>query len=514
MSRVWRVSLWCRGGPAFAGMTLLAIIFAFLSGCAQSEDPPAHPNFIFLMADDLGYGDVAYNGNEHVKTPVLDEMAKSGLKFTRFYAAAPVCTPTRVSCLIGRHPARVNMTWAFKGSLPDEEITIAEALKEYGYTTGHFGKWHVGQLSKTVDQTYSGIPRSEELYSPPWENGFDVCFSVENSVPCYNPYYLAGGDYGTEGYRFVMDRPVEKGQREDGFVWIDRFWTGPGQFHDDWLEGPLPEILMDEATEFIADAIEKETPFLALIWFSTPHTPVVSGNEHRAPYGELSMEEQHWFGSITAMDEQIGRLRNDLKTMGVADNTVLWFCSDNGPSWIHNLNSAGQFRGKKGTLWEGGVRVPAILEWPGLIDNPFETSVPITTSDYLPTILDFLGQSEAKSIIPAGRTLDGISVLDILKGKQKQRNSAIGFQAPVMANQAQTATAWSNVSGRQITWVSDQFKLISLDDGEHWELYDMKNDSTETTNVAEQHPEVVVEMKKNVLVWLESCRRSAVGGDY
>ncbi|MBT3241967.1 MAG: sulfatase-like hydrolase/transferase [Bacteroidetes bacterium] len=492
------------------------VLIALISGCQSPSEKmnPTKPNFIFLMADDLGFGDVAYNGNLHVQTPVLDQMAESGIQFTRFYAAAPVCTPTRVSCLTGRHPARVNMTWAFRGSLPDEEITMAEALKEYGYTTGHFGKWHVGQLSKTMEQSYSGIPRSEELYSPPWENGFDVCFSVENSVPCYNPYYLAGGDFGTEGYRFVMDRPVEKGQREGGFVWRDRFWTGPGQFHDDWLEGPLPEILIDQALAFIDDAYQKEAPFLALIWFSTPHTPVVSGNEHRVQYHELSMEEQHWYGSITAMDEQIGRLRQGLKTRGLSDNTVLWFCSDNGPSWIHDLNSAGPYRGKKGTLWEGGIRVPAILEWPGLSNTTGEIATPITTSDFLPTILEYLSEIEQKAIIPENRPVDGISVLDLLSGKTQKRNSPIGFQAPVMANQAQNTKSWSQVSGRQIAWMQEDYKIISLDDGERWELYDMVNDSAETTDIAKDHPDILRKMVKEVSAWIESCQKSSEGYDY
>lgn len=499
-------------------LTLITLMISILilASCKISSDSPNNtkPNFIFLMADDLGFGDVAYNGNQHVKTPVLDQMAKSGIQFTRFYSAAPVCTPTRVSCLTGRHPARVNMTWAFRGSLPSEEITIAEALKEFGYTTGHFGKWHVGQLSKTLEQSYSGIPRSEELYSPPWENGFDVCFSVENSVPCYNPYYLAGDDFGTEGYRFVMDRPVEKGQREGGFIWRDRFWTGPGQFHDEWLEGPLPEILVDQALVFIDEAKEKDTPFLALIWFSTPHTPVVSGNEHRALYKSLSMEEQHWYGSITAMDEQIGRLRQELKTRGLSENTVLWFCSDNGPSWIHDLNSAGPFRGKKGTLWEGGIRVPAILEWPGLTDRASKISTPITTSDFLPTILDFLSVSEDESVIPVNRPIDGRSVLDLLTGKANNRNSPIGFQAPVMANQAQNTTSWNQVSGRQIAWINENYKIISLDDGQNWEMYDLINDPSETKNIAQQHPKILEDMLKEVKEWLESCKRSSEGLDY
>jgi len=459
------------------------------------------------MADDLGYGDVAYNGNSHVKTPMLDQMAEEGLRFNRFYSAAPVCTPTRVSCLTGRHPARVNMTWAFKGALPDREVTIAEALKELGYTTGHFGKWHVGQLTKTVEQSYSGIPRTENLYSPPWENGFDVCFSVENSVPSYNPYYLAGDEFGTEGYRFVMDRQIERGQRNDGFIWRDRFWTGPGQLHDEWLEGPLPEILIDQSLDFIDQALSEQVPFLALIWFSTPHTPVVTGNEYRAIYPELSYEEQHWFGSITAMDEQIGRLRTELKNKGIDEQTVLWFCSDNGPSWIHDLNSAGPFRGKKGSLWEGGIRVPGLLIWPGITELASETDIPVTTSDFLPTVLEYLDVD--LQVDPAYYQLDGISVLDILKANQTERGAAIGFQAPVMANQAQNTTAWSNISGRQIVWMTDRYKMISLNDGLDWALYDLLSDSKETVDISTEHPEVIRQLLPDLEEWLKSCDEDA-----
>ncbi len=183
-------------------LTLIALFI--LISCKSSSDPSENskPNFIFLMADDLGFGDVAYNGNPYVLTPVLDQMAASGIQFTRFYSAAPVCTPTRVICLTGRHPARVNMTWAFEGSLPSEEVTIAEALKEFGYTTGHFGKWHVGQLTKTVDQSYSGIPRSEQLYSPPWE-------STERNAPIgFQAPVMASQAQNTESWSQVSGRQI------------------------------------------------------------------------------------------------------------------------------------------------------------------------------------------------------------------------------------------------------------------------------------------------------------------
>jgi arylsulfatase A-like enzyme len=139
------------------------------------------------MADDLGFGDTGFNGNNIIKTPSLDAMAKAGLRFTRFYSAAPVCSPTRGSCLTGRHPYRYGITFANVGHMPKAEITLAEALKTQGYTTGHFGKWHLGTLTKTEKESNRGGPRGAKHYSPPWENGFDICFSTEAKVPTWDP---------------------------------------------------------------------------------------------------------------------------------------------------------------------------------------------------------------------------------------------------------------------------------------------------------------------------------------
>ena len=394
-------------------LRVLAIIFLTgIFSCNEINKPVQKkeplPNIILVMADDLGWGDVAYNGNMIARTPNLDKMASSGLKLNRFYAAGPVCSPTRASCLTGRHPYRVKIPWAGDGYIAENEITIAEALKTKGYATGHFGKWHVGGLSKTVKQSY--FPGPPTTYSPPWENGFDVAFSTESMVPTYNPYYHVGGEFGTEDYRQVQSEPIYEGQIENGFKWRDYYWTGEDQFISKNLAGDDAALIMDQALKFIEENAKKEQQFLSVIWFHNVHTPVVSGEKHRNLYVDLSMEEQHWFGAITAMDDQLGRLRESLKKMNISDNTIVWFCSDNGPSYIHNYNSAGPHRGKKSELFEGGIIVPSIVEWPSMFKEPSEINTPIVTSDFYPTLLNLIGiKMENQPYI------DGEDVLSILK---------------------------------------------------------------------------------------------------
>ncbi len=232
------------------------ISLLLLASVSCNQKPPVTPgqeeklpNIILLMADDLGYGDLACYGNTVVKSPNLDAMAREGIRFNRFYSAAPVSSPTRGSCLTGRHPYRYGILWAGRHPLPEEEITLAEALRTRGYATAHFGKWHLGGLSRTLIQ--GETPNGPSPYSPPWENGFDECFSTESMMPDYNPYYQVGGSYGTKDYRQVQSEPVEKGQRTGGFTWESRYWTGPGQIVDEWLEGDDSKIMMDRALDFI-----------------------------------------------------------------------------------------------------------------------------------------------------------------------------------------------------------------------------------------------------------------------
>ncbi len=285
------------------------LIVSGLMPLAGAEAPAAKPNFILVMSDDQGWGDVGYNGHPLLKTPHLDEMAREGVRLDRFYAAAPVCSPTRGSCMTGRHPSRYGLNWASEGRLPTAEVTLAEALRDVGYKTGHFGKWHLGQLSRTLTQGRRN-KASAAMYSPPWENGFTTCFSTSESVPTFNPYFYSSA---AERYDLILQQDAETVGTEHR--WSENYWTGPGQFVDEVLQGDDSKLLVDRALEFIGTS--KGTPFFACIWFHTPHAPVVAGKEWRALYANLSRDQQHYFGSISAMDAQVGRLRRELRRMKI-----------------------------------------------------------------------------------------------------------------------------------------------------------------------------------------------------
>jgi arylsulfatase A-like enzyme len=477
----------------------VAILPLIVVACNQRMDDASIPgntlpNVILVMADDLGYGDVACYGNPVVKTPHLDAMAQNGIRFNRFYSGAPVCSPTRGSCLTGRHPYRYGIPWAGRHPLPEVEITLAEALKSIGYSTGHFGKWHLGGLSRTIIQ--SEFPDGPSPYSPPWENGFDESFSTESMVPTYNPYYHVGGKYHTNEYRHVQTEPVVEGQRTGGNIWKERYWTGPGQVVDEWLEGDDSKIIMDRALSFIDKQSRENIPFLAVIWFHAPHTPVVAGNEFRNLYPEQPIEKQHWFGSITAMDEQVGRLRSHLLSNGIAENTILWFCSDNGPSYIHENNSAGPLRGKKSELYEGGIRVPAIMEWPVRFQNPMIVDIPVSTSDFYPTILAI-----TNTVMDGQPALDGENILPILE-ERTDRRAPIGFLSPLPSKLRKQETR----NEEQFALIDSQYKIISMDNGISFQLYDLTVDQEETTDLSSEHSDILKDMKDELLAWIRSCK--------
>ncbi|SIQ99128.1 sulfatase-like hydrolase/transferase [Maribacter ulvicola] len=476
---------------------MFILVFGFNSCKTITENEPKQPeelpNIILVMADDLGWGDVAYNGNKTVKTPHLDQMAAEGLKLNRFYAAAPVCSPTRASALTGRHPYRVKIPWAGDGFIHPNEVTIAEMLKIKGYATGHFGKWHVGGLSKSFKQSY--FPGPITTYSPPWENGFDVSFSTESMMPTYNPYYHVGGNYGEEDYKMIQTEAVGQGQETGGHKWRDVYWTGPGQFLDNNPGGDDAELVMDKALEFIKEKVETQENFLSLIWFHNVHTPVVAGNKHRELYKDLTTEEQHWYGGISAMDDQIGRLRAELKIMGISENTIIWFCSDNGPSYVHDLNSAGPYRGKKSELLEGGIIVPSIVEWPAKFKSPASINTPMVTSDFFPTLLeisgvDWKGQAH----------IDGEDVLSILMGDKTQRERPIGFRSPLPSRLNQEKT----LNAEQWAYLDQNYKLISMDNGKSYQLYDLSTDVQESKDLSEQLPDYKQKLLEGLLTWSRS----------
>ena len=220
-----------------------------------------------MMSDDLGYGDVGYNGNKIIKTPNLDAMSKAGLRFDRFYAQAPVCSPTRGSCLTGRHPYRYGIFFANTGHLLKKEVNLAELLKGQGYRTGHFGKWHLGTLTKTVKESNRGGPKGVKHYAPPWERGFDECFSTEAKVPTWNP--MINPDEWQTLWHKLLDRT-----RTDERLRICKVMTHASS----WI-APFP---------LFKSLRKQKKPFFTIIWFHTPHLPVIAGPEYLKLYPEAT----------------------------------------------------------------------------------------------------------------------------------------------------------------------------------------------------------------------------------
>ena len=432
--------------------------------------PP--PNVVLLMADDLGWGDVGYHGSPHARTPHLDAMAAAGVRSERFYAAAPVCSPTRGSVLTGRHPHRLGIPYANSGHLAAGEVTLAERLHDAGYATGFFGKWHLGTLTAEVRDANRGRPGDAAHLAPPWDHGFDAVFATESKVPTFDPLLRPRGVK-----RGTWWDPV--GGPADAVPYGTAYWTAPGE-----TVSPLPgddsRLMTDRAAEFITDSVRGGRPFLAVVWFHAPHLPVVAPAESTAPFADLPPHERHYFGSVAALDEQVGRLRAVLRELGVARDTLVWFCSDNGPEGNARApGSAGPFRGRKRSLYEGGVRVPGLLEWPAGLPGGTATDLPSVTSDILPTVLAAAGLEPVTD-----RELDGIDLLAPLRAGSTERSRPIGF-----------------VSRDRAAWSDDRFKLIRPAADVPWELYDLVADPGETRDLAGDRPDRVRRMAAKYAAW-------------
>ncbi len=475
------------------------------------------PSFILLMSDDHGWDEVGYNGHPFVKTPVLDEMAAIGLRFDRFYAAHPTCSPTRGSFLTGRHPNRYG-TFAPNWSLRPEEISIAHILEEAGYVSAHFGKWHVGPIKK-------------DSPTSPGAMGFDEWLSHDNF--------------------FEMDPVLSRNGEEP------RMYEGEGS-----------EVIIDEAIKFIENSKRQNKPFMAVVWFGSPHEPYSGLPEDLALYenlpDSLAKKEvrltsnetgetvnrplrdvlQERYAEITAMDRAIGKLRTWLEANDLRDNTLVWYCGDNG-TCASAARTGLTMRGQKGDMYEGGIRVPGLLEWPAGLKGPAVTSAVSVTTDFLPTLAELTGQP-----LP-DRPFDGVSMVPFLNDPAKQRSEPLFFwqfmhgrrfdadSQPYIDPKLQEGTtplakimdgkftrSFRNFKYDQIlksdfrgdrVIMKDQYKLVV--DGETpnekgFELYDMHNDPFETNNLADKYPEMVEEMNAELRKWQESVLTSLTGADY
>lgn len=475
------------------------------------------PNIVLFMGDDHGWDEVGYNGHPFVKTPVLDEMAASGLRFDRFYSAHPTCSPTRGSFLTGRHPNRYG-TFTPNWSLRPEEISIAHVLNEAGYATAHFGKWHVGPVKK-------------ESPTSPGAMGFDEYLSHDNF--------------------FELD-PV-----------LSRNGEAPQKY-----EGEGSEVVVDETIKFIQKSKNQNKPFLAVVWFGSPHEPYSGLPEDLAIYENLpdslankkvrltSNETgeqvvrplkdvlQERYAEITAMDRAIGKLRSFLSENNLKENTLVMYCGDNGTPQSA-ARTGMTLRAQKGSLYEGGIRVPGVVEWPAVIKEPAATSEVAVTSDFLPTLAELAGQP-----LPE-RPLDGISLVPFFINPAQQRTEPVYFwqfepgkvfgedAEPYIDPQLQEGTTplakmmagkytrtfrnykYNEISENDFSGeraiMQGQFKLMlegQSPNSQGFELYDIQNDHAEKKNLSDEHPEKVKEMNAELRKWQESVLNSLTGADY
>lgn len=424
----------------------IALLFSLLLSMPCRAE---QPHIVLVMTDDQGWGQTGYNNHPVLKTPNLDAMAANGLRFDRFYAAAPVCSPTRASVLTGRSNMRTGVE-SHGFALRKQERTLAQALKKAGYATGHFGKWHLNGLRGP------GVPILGDDTHGPGQFGFDTWLSVTN----------------------FFDR--------------DPVMSRKGTFVE--FSGDSSEIIVEEALSFIQKQAHAEKPSFTVIWYGTPHSPFRASDEDNAPFTSLDKNSQNHFGELVAMDRSIGTLRSGLKKAGIAEDTLVWFCSDNGGLSKITPETVGGLRGFKGSLYEGGLRVPGILEWPAKIKNGRITKYSAVVMDIFPTIAKIVDLPNESMLSPQ----DGQSLLPLLDGESFERSKPIPFHC-----------------FGHTGWLDYPYKLLHTGkQTKAYELYHLENDPKESKNLYDGNPKIAERMKLAMDAWLVSMRGSIEGKDY
>jgi arylsulfatase A-like enzyme len=421
------------------------------------------PNIVVIMADDLGWRDLHCYGNEHIDTPFLDQLAAEGMRFTDAYAAAPVCSPTRAAMMTGLAPARLRLTNHAPGnpdgfSLPGSDLqepetvrhlalsytTIAERLSAAGYATGHVGKWHLSYVNPRGSEQRD----QRELY--PEKQGFDVNIGGNSSG-------------GPPSYFSPYRNPALK----DGEV---------GEY--------LPQRLADEAMNFVRS--NRGRPFFLNWWPYSVHYPMQAPAELIAKYRQRQeVKDPVYAAMIEGMDAAIGRFLKQLDEAGLRANTLILFKSDNGGYSGENR----PLRGFKGTLYEGGLRVPWIVRWPGRVPAGTICATPVISTDCYPTLLEAAGLKPAP-----GSTLDGRSLIPLFEQKPGFDRDAIFFHYPNYAFHKKNRLGSALRAG--------DFKLITYYDNGELELYRLSSDIGEEVNLSQQHPEIVRQLKDKLDAWL------------
>ena len=423
------------------------------------------PNFIIFLTDDQGYGDLSCMGATDFSTPNLDQMAESGVRFTDWYSNSPVCSPSRASLLTGRYPGNAGVRAILDGhrtatGLPTEVPTIASALKKSGYYTAMSGKWHLGLAEG----------------SRPHDHGFTDWFG-----------FMAGCiDYYSHIYYWEMNR------------------DGKAQYHDLWENGEeiqrngeyFTELITEYAIKYIRRSIELDKPFLLYIPYNAPHYPMHAPEKYLERFPNLKWDRQIMAAMLSAMDDSVGKIIDELKKHDLFDNTITFFQSDNGPSresrnWLDgNLDpyyggSTGKLKGHKFSLFEGGVRSPAIINWPKNIPSGQVLSGPGVAMDIFPTFLTAAGvdlnhyESDGKNILPM-----------VIEGEKSPHDSIFWEM------NEQTAV-------RKGKWklVLDGYLVEGVPSENNVHLSDLENDMAESKNLKEKYPQITKELKEIAENW-------------
>ncbi|MDY0168111.1 MAG: arylsulfatase [Thermoguttaceae bacterium] len=429
---------------------LLGIAAAGLHQQFTVAAEPVKPNIIYILADDLGYGDLGCYGQELIRTPRIDRMAAEGMRFTQHYSGAPSCQPSRCVLFTGLHTGHARLRFNSKRPLLPEDFTVAEMLKQAGYVTGGVGKWGLG---------------AEDTTGAPWRKGMDEFFGYLDQTHAHTYY---------PDHLWRNDQRVDIPENRDGNRVV--------YSHD---------LLTDEALDFIRR--HHDRPFFFYGAFTIPHAEMVVPDDALAEYLGRWPEPKPFPGSrtycaqdrpravraamITRLDRDVGRIFDLLDELGIAENTLVLFTSDNGPITAGGqdpefFNSAGPLRGLKFSLYEGGIRVPMIARWPGRIAPGSETPLVSDFADMLPTFAEVAGATA-----PAG--LDGVSILPTLLGRS--------------ADQVKREVFYWEAAPQQAVRVGD-WKLYRRAPDRPAELYDLASDIGESRSVADQHPEIAARL--------------------
>ena len=427
---------------------------------AQDEAPQtaaslSRPNFVVFLADDLGWGDLGCYGHPIIKTPNLDEFAKQGVRFTQCYSACGVCSPSRSAILTGRTPYRNGVfRWIPEGHevhLPTSEVTIAELLREAGYATCHVGKWHL-----------NGHFNSDK-HPQPDDHGFDHWFGTQNNA---SPSHRDPENFVRNG------KAVGK------------------------LEGYSASLIVAEAVRWLEDTRDPEQPFYLQVWTHEPHLPIESDPrfmQHYERYKDVGLQQHH--ANVTQLDHAFGQLMTALKQQGLAENTVVFFTSDNGPEGSglpdydnpgsqrdRTRGSTGGLRGRKRHDYEGGIRVPGLVRWPGHIEPGSLSHVPVIGSDIFTTICAI-----ADVATPQDRPIDGASMLPAFRNEPVKRTEPLYWRTHIAPPECRVALR-----------IGD-WKIVANDELTEFALYNLLHDWRETADLQDQHPERFAQMKEAII---------------